>query len=76
MCISGAPADGTNFHVSFLPGPRLTARGYKDFLAGSPADGSLRVKMKIACLGCFFFKLGPSLVRTSDPGIIQIVCVH
>ena len=23
--IQGAPADGTNFHVSFYPGPRLTA---------------------------------------------------
>ena len=25
MCISGALADGTNLHVSFYPGPRLTA---------------------------------------------------
>ena len=57
MCISGAPADGTNFHVSFYPGPRhhfalvfypdprLTAHSYKIFLAGSPADGSQRVKI-------------------------------
>ena len=59
MCISGAPADGTNFHVSFYPGPRLTApfcisvlsgspltaHSYKNFLAGSPADGIQRVKL-------------------------------
>ena len=59
MCISGAPADGTNFHVSFYlgppadgtilhvvfyPDPRLTAHSYKKFSAGSPADGSQRVK--------------------------------
>ena len=39
MCISGAPADGTNFHVSFYPDPRLTAHSYKNFF-----DGSQRVK--------------------------------
>ena len=59
MCISGAPADGTNFHVSFYPGPPadgtilhvvfypdpwLMAHSYKKFIAGSPADGSQRVK--------------------------------
>ena len=60
MCISGAPADGTNLHVSFYPGPRLTrhfacsvlagsrlmVHCYKKFISGSPADGSQRVKMK------------------------------
>ena len=50
MCISGAPADGTNFHVSFYPDPRLTAHSYKKFLAGSPADGSQRVKQRLKTL--------------------------
>ena len=44
MCISGAPADGTNFALVFYPDPRLTAHSYKNFLARSPADGSQRVK--------------------------------
>ena len=46
MCISGAPASGTNFHVRFYPDVRLTAQIYKKILAGSPADGSQRVKTK------------------------------
>ena len=60
MCISGAPASGANFHVRFYPDVRLTgtilhvvfypevrltAQIYKQFLAGSPADGSQRVNI-------------------------------
>ena len=31
----GPPADGTILHVVFYPDPRLTAHSYKQFLAGS-----------------------------------------
>ena len=54
MCISGAPADGTNFHVPFYPDPRLKACSHKIFLAGSPADGSQRVKSMAHCFDKYF----------------------
>ena len=47
MCISGVTADGAILHVVFYPDLRLTAQIYKKFLAGSPADGSQRVKLSI-----------------------------
>ena len=43
--LSGRPADETILHVVFYPDVRLTAQIYKKFLAGSPADGSQRVKI-------------------------------
>ena len=65
MCISGAPADGTNFHVSFYPGPRLTAHSYKKFSAGSPADGSQRVKSIVSNgKSCLFDKLVVASILT------------